>query len=194
MTAVYGPSALLTPANALTLARIAVAPLAFAVMMDTEASWGLFALWILLSASDGVDGHVARRHGTTRSGAFLDPLADKVLVLGGFAALASTGRFPWAVVWLTAIREVAVSLFRSYHGRRGLAVPASRLAKGKTFSQLAAVALVVLPVTNGVEWLADGVLWFSIAVAWASAAQYFASGRAATTTMGVDTVDPPVVT
>ena len=54
---------------------------------DEGATWLTVSLWFVLSCTDGVDGWVARRDGTTRSGAFLDPLADKVLTIGGFVAL-----------------------------------------------------------------------------------------------------------
>ena len=101
----FGPSALLTPANLVTLARIAAAPVAFAIMVanDGVGTWALFALWFVLSATDMFDGYLARKHGSTRSGAFLDPLADKVLVLGGFITLAVVGRFPWALFAPTGV-------------------------------------------------------------------------------------------
>ena len=77
------PNAIATWANAVTVGRILVSPLMFVVIPDDKAgSWIAFALWFLLCVSDGIDGYLARRHGATRSGAFLDPLADKVLVLG----------------------------------------------------------------------------------------------------------------
>ena len=56
------------------------------------------SLWFVLCVTDGLDGWLARRDGTTRSGAFLDPLADKFLVLGGFFALGIRGDFSWAAV------------------------------------------------------------------------------------------------
>ena len=80
-------------------------------------------LWIVLAATDGVDGYLARRHGTTRSGAFLDPLADKALVLGAMWALVAADGFWWLPVALITVRELGISVFRSYWGRRGLAVP-----------------------------------------------------------------------
>ena len=79
----FGPGALLTPANVITIVRIALAPVAFALILNDTSSWPLFVLWFLITSSDSLDGYLARRQGTTRSGAFLDPLADKVLALGG---------------------------------------------------------------------------------------------------------------
>ena len=182
----FGPSALLTPANLITVARIALAPVAFAMILDDESSWPLLVLWFVITATDSLDGYLARRQGATRSGAFLDPLADKVLALGGLWAMVLTGRFWWLPVVLISVREALISAFRSYWSRRGLAVPASKVAKAKTFLQFGAVGWVVLPPTTDAHWLADGFLWLAVAVAWISAAQYLASGSRVTTTMSPD--------
>ena len=82
------PSALATWANAITVGRLLLSPVMFWVIPDHDrGSWIAFGLWFVLCASDAVDGYIARRHGATRSGAFLDPLADKVLVLGAMFTL-----------------------------------------------------------------------------------------------------------
>jgi len=181
----YGPSAILTPANIVTLIRLAVAPVAFAMMLtdDNQSSWPIVALWFLLSSSDMVDGNLARKHGATRSGAFLDPLADKVLTMGGIGVMCIEGRFPWIAFVLIAVREIAVSAFRSIYVRRGLAVPASQLAKWKAFLQMGAVGWVTLPWTNGESWLATATLWAGVTAGLISGAQYFVAGGRAATTM-----------
>ena len=102
----YGPSALRTPANGVTIARLLASPGLFVLIADHGASWGVFALWTGLALTDGLDGWIARRQGTTRSGAFLDPLADKVLVLGAMIMLVAIGTFWWLPVALIAVREV----------------------------------------------------------------------------------------
>ena len=182
----FGPSALLTPANLVTVARIALAPLAFVLILRDGSSWPLVGLWFVITASDSLDGYLARKQGTTRSGAFLDPLADKVLALGGLWSMVAAGRFWWLPVALVSVREALISVFRSYWGRHGLAVQASRLAKWKTFVQFGAVGWVVLPLTTDVRWLADVFLWAGVAVAWVSAVQYLAAGSRATSTMAGD--------
>lgn len=182
----FGPSALLTPANAVTIARLLLAPVAFGMILTVpnQSSWPLVALWFVITVSDSLDGYLARRQGTTRSGAFLDPLADKVLALGGLGAMALAGRFGWVPVALIALREAVISGFRSFWGRRGLAVPASTVAKLKTFLQFGAVGWVTLPPTNSVTWLADGFLWAAVVVAWVSAVQYLTAGSRATSATG----------
>lgn len=179
----YGPSAIATPANMVTVVRLLVAPLLFSMISDRPSGWLVFSLWVGLSLTDGIDGWIARRQGATRSGAFLDPLADKVLVLGALFSLVAVDRFPvWPVVVIAA-REVFISLYRVYWGRRGLAVPARPSAKLKTFVQTVAVAVVLCPLTTGVIWLGDSLLYFATFLAVFSALQYLVDGRRAATAM-----------
>lgn len=184
----YGPSAILTPANVVTLVRLAVAPVAF-VMIGSDAdqsSWVLVALWFALSFSDLIDGRLARRQGTTRSGAFLDPLADKVLALGGIGSMWLAGRFPFWALAVIAAREVVISILRAIYARKGLAVPAISLAKWKTFLQLAAVGWVTLPPTRDIEWLADVTLWVAVVASLVSGGAYLVAGSSLATTMSRD--------
>lgn len=179
----FGPSALATPANAVTIMRLLLAPVVFSMILDDPVSWSTLAAWTVLAGSDGVDGWLARRQGTTRSGAFLDPLADKVLVLGALVCLASLGRFSWVPVSIIAVREVAVSGYRAWFGRRGLAVPARATAKAKTLAQSLAVGGALLPLLEDSPWAADAMLWCSVALAVLSAVQYFLDGSRAVTDM-----------
>ena len=151
-----GPSALATPANAVTIARLAVTPcLLLADRSPRPASWPAVVLWVGLAVTDGIDGYLARRQGTTRSGAFLDPLADKVLVLGAMVVLVAEAAFWWLPVALIAVREVAISAYRSWVGRRGVSVPARWSAKVKTVVQEVAVGFALLPLTADHTWVAQ---------------------------------------
>ncbi|MEZ5239536.1 MAG: CDP-alcohol phosphatidyltransferase family protein [Microthrixaceae bacterium] len=176
----FGPSAVLTPANVITIVRLLLSPLVFWLIIDIGAGWGVFALWLVVTASDSLDGFLARRQGVTRSGAFLDPLADKVLALGGLWAVVLAGDFWWLPVVLITLREAVISGFRSFWARRGLAVQASKLAKAKTFLQFSAVSFVVWPWTAPHHWIAVSCLWVAVVVAWSSAAQYIRAGSRAT--------------
>ena len=178
----YGPSALLTPANAITLARLAIVPVLLASIVETGDSWSTLALWILLASSDGIDGWLARKQGTTRSGAFLDPLADKVLVLGAMFVLVIEGFFWWLPVALIALREIAMSLYRSYMARRGVSIPARRSAKVKTVFQEVAVGFALLPpAAEHADWIADVVLWAAVVLTLVTGVQYLQDGRRQTT-------------
>ena len=144
----FGQSALLTPANLVTITRILVAVPTLALIRSRGSSWLTVALWFAITATDSLDGWLARRDGATRSGAFLDPVADKLIVIGGLAVLADRGVFPWWAVLLIAAREFGISLYRSIAGRRGVVLPAQRLGKYKAFAQYCAVGFVLLPFTE----------------------------------------------
>ena len=169
------PSAIRTWANAVTVGRLLISPLMFAIIpTDNVGSWVATGLWFLLCLSDLVDGQLARKHGTTRSGAFLDPLADKVCVLGSMFILVSRGMFsPW-LVGLIAAREIAISLYRVFAGAKGVSVPASRAAKWKTFAQQSAVGFAVLPWTAANYTIAaKGSLVIAVVLTVYSGAQYW---------------------
>ncbi|MEO9224219.1 MAG: CDP-diacylglycerol--glycerol-3-phosphate 3-phosphatidyltransferase [Acidimicrobiales bacterium] len=179
----YGASALLTWANCITLARIAGVPLLILAMVQNRVAWSTLLLAFILAGSDGLDGIIARRHGVTRSGAFLDPLADKALVLGALVTLVHQQVFWWVPVALIALREFGISGYRSYWGRRGLAIPARRSAKAKTFVQELAVGLVLAPITASHLGIGRAVLWVAVAFTLVSGVQYLLDGRAAVTSM-----------
>jgi CDP-diacylglycerol--glycerol-3-phosphate 3-phosphatidyltransferase len=163
-----------TWANAVTVGRLVLSPVMFWVIPDDRlGSWVAFVLWFLFCASDGVDGYIARRHGATAAGAFLDPLADKVLVLGAMFTLVSIDVF-WVVpVIIIAAREVIISVYRVIVAGRGISVPASRLAKYKTLCQQLAVGCALLPWTAvDASWLWNGFLWVAVVLAVVSGAQY----------------------
>lgn len=170
----FGPSALATPANAITIARLLATPAVFAAVLAGAPSWWTLILWILVAASDGLDGWLARRQGSTRSGAFLDPLSDKVLVLAAMAALVARSLFWWFPVALIASRELAVSVWRSRAGRRGVSVPARQWAKAKTIVQEVAVGFALLPLAGAVN-VSKVVLWAAVVLTLVTGLDYFRS-------------------
>ena len=170
----FGPSALATPANAITIARLLATPFVFAAVLAGAPSWWTLVLWILVAASDGLDGWLARRQGSTRSGAFLDPLSDKVLVLAAMAALVARSLFWWLPVALIALREVAVSVWRSQAGRRGVSVPARQWAKAKTIVQEVAVGFALLPLAAAGN-ISTVVLWAAVGLTLVTGLDYFRS-------------------
>jgi len=173
----YGDEAIATPANLVTIARLILAVPTLLLIIDQGSSWLTVSLWFVLTTTDGLDGWLARRDGTTRSGAFLDPLADKFLVLGGFFALGITGDFSWIAVAIVTVREVGVSLYRSYAARHGISLPARKLGKWKAFFQFLAVGVVLLPPTY--EWATfhDSLLWFAVALSVVSGLDIVISGQ-----------------
>jgi CDP-diacylglycerol---glycerol-3-phosphate 3-phosphatidyltransferase len=174
----FEPSALVTPANAVTTVRLLATPPVLILIVHLGVSWIAALAWAAVASTDFLDGWIARRQGATTSGAFLDPLADKVLVLGALAALAATGLASWIPVLLIAGREVAISAYRSVVARNGISVPARPLAKCKTAAQDLAVGLILLPAT-GLHHrdIGQTLLWISVALALVSGAQYLLDSR-----------------
>jgi CDP-diacylglycerol--glycerol-3-phosphate 3-phosphatidyltransferase len=146
------------------------------LIIDEGSSWLTFALWFLLTVTDGLDGWLARRDGTTRSGAFLDPLADKALVLGGFFALGINGDFSWAAVILVTVREVGISVYRSFASRRGISLPARKLGKWKAVLQFLAVGVVLCPPMYSWATFHDVVLWIAVAFSLVSGIEIVRAG------------------
>jgi CDP-diacylglycerol--glycerol-3-phosphate 3-phosphatidyltransferase len=182
----FGPSALATPANAVTIGRLLLSPPLWLLIVASGPSYAALVLWIVLAATDGLDGWLARRMGTTRSGAFLDPLADKALILGAMWAIVAADGFWWLPVALITLREVAISGFRSYWVRQGLAVPARFWAKVKTVVQSVAVGLALLPpLAENEPWVADTGLWLAVGLTLVTGAQYLMEGSRATASGGV---------
>jgi CDP-diacylglycerol---glycerol-3-phosphate 3-phosphatidyltransferase len=173
------PSAVKTWANLVTVARVLIAPFMFVLIPDNPGgSWVAFALWFVLCCTDGIDGYLARRHGSTTVGAFLDPLADKVLVIGAMVFLVNSNVFWIVPVIIIAARELAISLYRTFVGAKGVSVPASKIAKLKTLTQQLAVGFAIAPLTAlDAKWLWNGLLWISVALALISGGQYMWRAR-----------------
>ena len=116
----FDETAIVTWANMVTVGRVLASPFLFMLIPDDgRGSYIALVVWIVLCGSDGFDGYLARKHGITRSGAFLDPLADKILVLGAMFTLVSRDVF-WVVpVLIIAAREIGVSLYRVFVGSKG---------------------------------------------------------------------------
>jgi CDP-diacylglycerol--glycerol-3-phosphate 3-phosphatidyltransferase len=174
----FGPGAIATPANYITVGRIVLTVPTVLLIIDRGSSWLTFGLWFLLAVTDGLDGWVARRDGTTRSGAFLDPLADKALVLGGFFALGVNGDFSWLAVLLVTVREVGISVYRSFAGRRGVSLPARSLGKWKAVLQFLAVGVVLFPPMDAWATFHDVVLWLAVTLSLVSGLDILRRGRA----------------
>ena len=177
----YGETALLTPANMMTAFRLLVAPVFIYLIVVHRISWWTTLVGFLAAASDYFDGIVARRHGTTTSGAFLDPFADKVIVLGSLYALVISR--PHGLVAFIApsivvtLREVWMSVYRARASKKGISIPASKLAKWKTFTQDWAIAFCVLPLTAHHPWLGVATIWLAAVMTVYTGWQYYVDGK-----------------
>jgi len=138
--------------NALTILRIVVTPILLVLLFFDSLSgyaWAL-GLFVFASVSDWADGKVARKFGVgSRLGQFLDPIADKVLVLGTFVALIFIlpDLVPWWLIAVIAFRDLAVTLYRIRLKRQGKTLQTSRRAKWKTAAQLTYLIAVLVFLT-----------------------------------------------
>jgi CDP-diacylglycerol--glycerol-3-phosphate 3-phosphatidyltransferase/cardiolipin synthase len=147
---------MLTLPNLLTLSRIAALPLLAFLLWWPDWGWGYllaFALYCLMGITDYFDGYLARSSGAvSRLGIFLDPIADKIMVVTVILVLAAQGvlRGPYVgdmhviAGLVILIREIAVSGLREFLGGLQVSVPVSRLAKWKTTFQMIALGALIL--------------------------------------------------
>ncbi len=138
--------------NALTLLRVVLTPLVLVGVVRGGVLWYTVATvsFVVAAISDYWDGHFARLHNVaSRFGQFLDPLADKILVLGTFAVLAYVRPdvVPWWAVALIAVRDVAITVLRAVVEARGHSLRTLPMAKTKTALQLTFLISVLVFLT-----------------------------------------------
>lgn len=147
-----------TPANVVTLLRICLVPVFVVAIIspwpeyfpfwpDAEASksWIAAGIFILLAATDGLDGYLARSRGeVTNFGKFIDPLADKILVAAALLALIELGVLPSWVALVILTREFIVSGIRMVAASQGVVIAASWYGKAKTVTQIIAIVLFIV--------------------------------------------------
>lgn len=138
--------------NALTITRIIVTPVLLVLLLSGTFVGQLSALilFVLAAISDYLDGKLARVYQVkSRLGQFLDPFADKVLVLGTFAALSYLlpSQVPWWGVALIALRDAGVTWLRSYAEARNRSLRTLSIAKAKTAVQLTFIITLLVLLT-----------------------------------------------
>lgn len=167
-----------TPANAMTAFRILLTPVVVAFIYFYAPAWWVLAFAFAVTFTDRIDGWLARRYGTSKVGIFLDPLSDKLIVIGAYVALFWRGWISLIPVLLIAAREVAMSAWRSRLAKQGVSVPARQSGKYKMWAQSVAVALALTPgVIDNYRWLFVAAVWFAVAFTYWSFAQYLIDAR-----------------
>ncbi len=133
--------------NILTLARIAAVPVVVGLLMFESQSNCFWAavVFIVAAMTDWLDGYVARKWQiVTVLGKFLDPLADKLIVLGALVMLIPLDRVPAWAVFVILAREMTVTGLRSIASAEGIVIAASSLGKYKTIFQMVAIPGLIL--------------------------------------------------
>lgn len=137
--------------NQLSLLRIILAPLFLYLFLSDNPFYKKLSLVVFLIAvmTDWYDGWHARRYGSiSKTGIFLDPLADKVLTSVAFIGLYVLGIMPLWMVLIIVVRDLSITLLRSYQELKGKTMKTSFVAKTKTFIQMTYIFLIVILVCS----------------------------------------------
>ncbi|MBS1885744.1 MAG: CDP-diacylglycerol--glycerol-3-phosphate 3-phosphatidyltransferase [Actinobacteria bacterium] len=160
--------------NALTMLRILAVPVVVVALLGETPNGDVVAAAVFAAAAltDGLDGYIARSRGSiTTFGKLMDPLADKLLIIGALVSLVSLGRLEAWVAMVIIAREVAVTILRTIAAERGLVIAASWLGKAKTVLQIAAV-IALIAADPAPAWV-DVLVYLALAVTVISGADYF---------------------
>jgi CDP-diacylglycerol---glycerol-3-phosphate 3-phosphatidyltransferase len=168
--------------NLVTFARIATAPILLWLLTYTSpaASWAAAAIFFVATVSDYFDGYLARSYDSvTTLGKFLDPMADKLVVLTALIMLCGMARTPHVPAWIVAVlvaREIAVTGLRAVAAAEGIILAAEELGKYKMALQSIAVQGLLIHYTYfHIDFFAGGmfVLWIATALSVWSGVDYF---------------------
>lgn len=142
--------------NRLTIFRMLLIPIILSSLMFARMNYdwvhglkvflGYVAGWtfVLASITDFFDGYIARKRGiVTVFGSFLDPIADKFLVVSSLILLGELERVPTIVVLILVLREMYITSLRLLASERGLHVPVGKLGKWKTATQMVGIPLLM---------------------------------------------------
>lgn len=155
----------MTLASKITLVRVLMIP---AFMATMYASGGQSGVWMLVSLvifvvaslTDFVDGYIARHYNqTTDFGKFLDPLADKLLVIAAMAMFCQWGVFPAWALMIVLTREFAVTGLRLVAVQKGTVIAAGWSGKVKTASTMVGLCfMMALPGVGLLNWIVIAVI------------------------------------
>jgi CDP-diacylglycerol---glycerol-3-phosphate 3-phosphatidyltransferase len=172
----------MTPPNIVTLFRIATAPFLIWIMMYTgpAASWLAAGVFFVATVSDYFDGYLARSYDAVSTlGKFLDPMADKLIVMTALIMLTGMARMPHVPAWMVVVlvsREIMVTGLRAVAAAEGLIVAAEELGKYKMVLQSIAIHGLLIHYTYlHVDFFAAGmfILWIAMAVSMWSGIDYY---------------------
>lgn len=177
-----------TPANVVTCVRVVAVPLwllvaEFSPVAGTGSAWslGVFLFFVALSLTDKLDGYLARsRNEVTTFGKFLDPIADKLVVVVALCFLLERGEVSSWVLLVIVAREFLVSGLRMVVASAGTVIAASPLGKGKTAVTMVAISALLLAmalpagsVSGGFELLGQVLMVVAVVLTTWSGIDYF---------------------
>lgn len=174
-------------ANRITLVRIAMIPLFlffFLTDLVPYSSYIAVALFIIAAATDSVDGHVARKYNQiTDFGKFIDPLADKILVVSALVGMVQFGQISAVAVIIIIAREFMVTGLRIVAISSGQVIAAAASGKLKTVIQIVVIAIVMaaqdfLGTVPYLGAILECLIWLMVLITVYSGVEYMVKNRA----------------
>lgn len=172
----------MTTANKITIFRVLLIPV-FLVLAYADQRYWAFAVFVIASLSDMLDGYIARHYNQiTDFGKFMDPLADKVLVMAAMCFFVERGRMPGWALAIVLLREFAVSGMRLVAVEQGRVIAAGWSGKVKTAATMVCLCLMLLFPAPGVgdsapDFIARIGTWVILLTTVYSGAEYFYKNR-----------------
>jgi len=176
-------------ANKITLSRIFIIPIFMFFLMTDYLPYSKYialGLFIIASATDGIDGYIARKYNqVTNFGKFIDPLADKLLISSALICMVEFGWISSVAVLLIIAREFMVTSLRIVAISAGKVMAATFSGKLKMVVQIVAISILIvghdlsyLPfaeaIASHVEVVMQCVIWLTVAVTLYSGVDYMA--------------------
>ncbi|MCL1802723.1 MAG: CDP-diacylglycerol--glycerol-3-phosphate 3-phosphatidyltransferase [Eubacteriaceae bacterium] len=164
--------------NKITLARIVFIPVYCALMSRQDSLFSAIAgaIFIALSLTDLLDGHIARKRGmVTDLGKFMDPVADKLLVLAAISLFVARSRISVYALILIFARELAVLSLRAIAANKQQVIAADSLGKLKTITQMVSISAMHFELLLPWVWLEyanNAVFYISLALTAISGGNY----------------------
>ena len=167
----------MTTASKITLVRVAMIPAYMVTMYLSKGMSGLwmwvsFAIFVVASLTDFIDGHIARKYNQVSDfGKFLDPLADKLLTIACMCMMCEWGMMPAWALMIVLTREFAVTGLRLVAVQNGTVIAAGWSGKVKTASTMVGLCVVMAFPTIG--WIVTVVNWMIVITTVYSGVEYF---------------------
>lgn len=164
----------MTTANKLTIIRVVMIPVFLAILY-----WGFpgsryvaLGVFILASLTDLLDGYIARHYNQISDfGKFMDPLADKCLVMAALCWFVEEGTMVGWVLAVVLLREFAVSGMRLVAVEKGRVIAAGWSGKIKTASTMVCICLILFGIPHGLNLVCQGIILVTTVY---SGVEYFA--------------------
>ncbi|SFA79184.1 CDP-diacylglycerol--glycerol-3-phosphate 3-phosphatidyltransferase [Acetitomaculum ruminis DSM 5522] len=149
--------------NKLTTFRVVLVPFFVIFMLSNcfgeYSKYAAFAVFVVASLTDLLDGKIARKYNlVTDFGKFMDPLADKLLVISAMICLMDMGKFPSWILIIIVSREFIISGFRLIAADNGVVIAAGIWGKLKTVCQMIMILVLILDFSNVYYYYLEQVL------------------------------------